>query len=73
MIVTIGVLMEYIFDLQGFVGASALISGGRVELEKTTVLNPTGIVSRQEGEWVTISGGTPSLTTHHVSAEAFVA
>lgn len=43
-----------------------------VEFDKMVEFIPMGIVSRQKGEWVTISGGTPSLATHQVSVESVI-
>lgn len=42
------------------------------EFDKIVEFNPMTIVPRQKGEWVTISGGTPSLATHQVSAESVI-
>lgn len=42
------------------------------EFDKMVEFNPMRIVPRQKGEWVTISGGTPSLATHRVSAESVI-
>lgn len=43
-----------------------------VEFDKMVEFIPMRIVSRQKGEWVTISGGTPSLATHQVSVESVI-
>uniref|UniRef100_A0A8W8IQ73 Reverse transcriptase domain-containing protein n=1 Tax=Magallana gigas TaxID=29159 RepID=A0A8W8IQ73_MAGGI len=55
-------------------GASMLINDNQVtaEFDKMVEFNPMKIVPRQKGEWVTISGGTPSLATHQVSAESVI-
>lgn len=42
------------------------------EFDKMVEFNPMGIVPRQKGDWVTISGGTPSLATHQVSVESVI-
>lgn len=42
------------------------------EFDKMVEFNPMRIVPRQKGELVTISGGTPSLATHRVSAESVI-